>query len=251
MVLACVVCAKTSDETPIKRCAKCSETPYCSRECQKEDWKAHKKQCGTAKSSSSGGGSSKPAAPGNSSRGAKPGKLSPPKGVDAGVADPFTRLNGNTWLHGRSETDVYRLLLDAYRLRANDDYNMEGDVDADGLLAGNPSALPAFKRFLTKVEGKEPALLPGWWSAEKRTACEAMGMDRGVWQNLMTAVEKSDIIDHYGDGQFPMQLRMFAETALGRGPGGQSGRAMMQMLMAMESGGMGNMVSSTLDMSRR
>lgn len=40
----CAVCGK--DEF-LKRCAKCSTTYYCSRDCQKSDWKFHKKICAT------------------------------------------------------------------------------------------------------------------------------------------------------------------------------------------------------------
>lgn len=38
----CRVCFKSSI---LKQCSKCCEVIYCSRECQIEDWKYHKKQC--------------------------------------------------------------------------------------------------------------------------------------------------------------------------------------------------------------
>ncbi|KAH6892426.1 hypothetical protein B0T10DRAFT_294595 [Thelonectria olida] len=221
MALSCTICKKPDTEVSIKRCAKCSDTPYCSRECQKKDWKAHKKICGK----SAGAQSDTP----------HDRSLSPPKGLDGGISQPFTRLDNNTWLHGRSESDVFRLLLEAYRLRTEDDYNMEGNADADGLYGGNPDGLPGFRRFLNAAE-RRPGLLPDWWNAEKRKACEGLGLDEKCWQNLKCAIEKSDVIEHYGDPQFPMQLRMFAETALQRGPGGQNGTSMRKLMVSMEQG---------------
>ncbi|KAM6508112.1 hypothetical protein FALCPG4_018000 [Fusarium falciforme] len=238
MALACTVCKKTSAETSIKRCGKCTDTPYCSRECQKADWKVHKKICGKSTTPQSPLSDSPP--------GPSRPVLSPPKGLDKGIPDPFTRLDNNTWLHGRSETDVYRLLLEAYRLRTEDDYTMEGDVDFDSLYAGNPDGLPGFRRFLSAAE-RRAGLLPEWWNAEKRRNCEMFGMDEDVWQNLKCAIEKSDIIEHYGDPQFPMQLRMFAEAALQRGPGGQSGTPMRKLMVAREQGNLGDMKMSTID----
>lgn len=38
----------------LKACAKCHPTRYCSRECQKADWKEHKKTCSAQKSSNTG-----------------------------------------------------------------------------------------------------------------------------------------------------------------------------------------------------
>ncbi|KAL7903772.1 hypothetical protein GGI35DRAFT_465243 [Trichoderma velutinum] len=43
MDVGCNWCTKGPPEVTLKRCAKCSATPYCSRECQKNDWKAHNK----------------------------------------------------------------------------------------------------------------------------------------------------------------------------------------------------------------
>ncbi|KAK7423559.1 hypothetical protein QQX98_001017 [Neonectria punicea] len=225
MSLACVVCQKTSAEGNIKRCAKCSTTPYCSRECQKRDWKAHKKICGKT---------TVPPGPSAAFTPARPG-LSPPKGLDKPISRPFTHLDNNTWLCGRSEKDVFRLLIDSYRLRVDDDYTFDGDVPEDSVYSGAPNSLRDFQRYLAQVQSRT-GLLPEWWSPEKKTECERFGMDSSQWQNLLSTAEKADIIDHYGDPQFPMQLRMFAEAVLGSGPGGTDGTAMRAMMMSMEGG---------------
>lgn len=39
--LVCTVCKKVCD----KKCKRCNITPYCNRECQKKDYKSHKKVC--------------------------------------------------------------------------------------------------------------------------------------------------------------------------------------------------------------
>lgn len=53
----CGGCKKdaSSLSKPLKHCAKCGEAWYCSRECQKADWKQHKKVCGKSSSNASAG----------------------------------------------------------------------------------------------------------------------------------------------------------------------------------------------------
>ncbi|KAL2760012.1 hypothetical protein ACRALDRAFT_1060033 [Sodiomyces alcalophilus JCM 7366] len=226
---SCTKCKKSPPEVKLKRCAKCWKSPYCSRDCQKADWKAHKKICRTQEPGSSADSDNPP--------------TSPPKGLDAPVAKPFTRLENGTWLHDRSEKDVYRLLIDAYRLRMEDNYNHEGEADDDSIYGGAPHGLVGFRRFLDLVAERDK-LLPPWWDADKRKACEEMGMDRGGgnFYNLAAAVEKGEIIDRYGDQRFPMQLRMFAEAVYLSGPGGADGTRMREMMASMESGeGQGGM----------
>lgn len=43
-----------------------------------------------------------------------------------------------------------------------------------------------------------------------------------------------DIIEHYGDPQLPAQLRIFAETVMGRGLGGDDGIEMRKMMVELE-----------------
>ncbi|RSL99565.1 hypothetical protein CEP52_009682 [Fusarium oligoseptatum] len=227
---SCNKCNKSGSEVSLKHCAKCKQTHYCSRECQKADWKAHKKVCSKQAGSAPAPGSA--SASGN-------GGLSPPKGLDEPIPDPFTRLGNGTYLHNRPEKDVYRLLLDTYRLRVDDMYKLEGEVDDDNIYAGHPDSLPGFRRFMRKITRSKKELFPSWWTPEKQKECEAFGIDEDQWQNLRCAVEKKDIIEHYEDSQFPMQLRMFGESIYGRAPGGSDGTAMRQMLASFESGGAG------------
>ncbi|KAK7216906.1 hypothetical protein V2G26_004909 [Clonostachys chloroleuca] len=222
MAPACVICKKTAPEVAIKRCAKCSSTPYCSRECQKVDWKNHRKVCG--KESAGSSSSSSP------NRGSQ---ASPLKGLEKSVTRPFTRIGNGTWLHNRPETDVYRLLIDAYRLRVEDEYTMDGKIDNDSLYGGSGSGLKGFRRFVDRV-ASHVGLLPSWWNAEKRACCERLGMDPSQWQNLCRAVEKSDIIEHYGTPFFHMELRMFAWKVLGTGIGGQDGTMVLEMMASRE-----------------
>lgn len=131
---------------------------------------------------------------------------------------------------------MYRLLLDAYRMHVEDAYAIECEQEEDSLYASAPDKLRGFQRFLGHVKSCS-GLLPHWWNSEKRNACEGLGMDASQWCDLRCAVEKSDIIDHYGDSRFPMQLRFFAEAVLGRGPGGADGTPMRKMMVMMEQGG--------------
>ncbi|KAG5928042.1 hypothetical protein E4U53_002767 [Claviceps sorghi] len=226
--MECIICKKSSPEVNIKRCAKCSVTPYCSRDCQKADWKAHRKICGKQT------GGTAPAGAASSSSSSASSNLSPPRGLERGIAMPFTRLDKGTWLHDRPEKDVYTLLVDAYRLRVEDMYAIHGEVMAGSLYDDDADGLVGFLDFLKRVEAC-PGLYPPWWSADKTVECVEFAMTNS-WPSLACAVEKSDITEHYGDSMFPMQLRMFAEAVYGSAPGGMSGRAMRQMMMSMEQG---------------
>jgi len=239
MIGTCNTCKKASTE--LKRCAKCSTTLYCSRDCQKADWKAHKKICSKQTQANSGDAPSSSSGFGNASSAAT--ALSPPKGLEQPITKPFTRLDNGTYLHDRPEIDVYRILIDSYRMRVEDEYVFEGNVSNDSLYGGAPHGLRGFEKYLRSATRRQ-GLLPPWWNAEKKEACKSLGMDSSSSHYLGHAVEKSDINEHYGDPRFAMQLRMLAEAVIGRGFAGNDATQMRRIMASMESDRTDGMVAT-------
>ncbi|KAJ5909946.1 MYND domain protein [Penicillium tannophilum] len=236
----CLNCNKSrADIGSLKQCSKCKSARYCSRDCQKANWKQHKKDCARLAQAAA---ETQPA--GSNTSGSNTGT----QALDFKMNKPFHQLHAKKWLHGRPETDVYKLLIDTYRLRMEDKYNLEGDVASDSIYSGVASGVPGFQRFLRLVEGKRE-LLPEWWSPAKSQACVAFASGQHNDYNVDHAVEKSDIVEQYGDPLMPMQLRMLGEQIYGSGPGGQPGAGMMQMQMLAE-GSDGNMGMSNIDVSQ-
>jgi len=168
---------------------------------------------------------------GNSQAGnSRAGKASRGSNNPYAISNPFKALNDDTWLHNRPEKDVYKLLLDAHRLRLDDEYNFRGNV----------SEYPAqeFHDLLIKAERRRGGkILPSWWNQTKRQECErAARQDLGL--DGCFKLEKSDVVEKYGgDSMMPMQLRMLAEEILGEPlTPGQTGKDMRKIMMATERG---------------
>ncbi|OJD26670.1 hypothetical protein ACJ73_01953 [Blastomyces percursus] len=208
----CGTCAIA--DVNLKRCAKCHTKFYCSRDCQKRDWKTHKKICARNAPSSENN--------------------IPSKGLSVAIDKPFHRLDARTWMHDRPKEDVYKLLIDTYRLRMEDEYKFNGDVDMDSIYSGVQDGRRGFERFLGLVNAHS-RLLPAWWSQGNVAECMAAGT-KGGWSDLGCAIGKRDVIEHYGNSNMPMQLRMFGEQIYGHSPGGHDAAAMLQMQMMIESG---------------
>jgi splicing suppressor protein 51 len=239
----CAACNKTNSDSaaPLKLCAKCQTTPYCSRDCQKADWKNHKKVCASNAAGSANTTASSSSSPSGSA----------PKGLTVTINKPFHRLNDKAWLHDRPENDVYKLLIDTYRFRMQDNFTLEGDRSKGSIYAGEADGRVGFDAFLQMATIK--GLLPSWWSKEKADECMALGLDNGSWSSLARKVEKSQLIEHYGNGEMPMQLRLFGEQVYGRGPGGQNGDMviMMQMQVEKDEGVSGSVMDASSMFGRR
>lgn len=128
------------------------------------------------------------------------------------AGDFFKGLVDDTYLHKLPEKESFTQLIDCYRMRVEDDYKFAGDTR--GLYNGD-DPLEDFQEFLDLAE-KRKGLLPKWWSGEKRMECERLAVDDTQWSNLGAAVEKSDVIKHYGDSVMPMKLRLLAEKIYGK-----------------------------------
>ena len=224
--LCCANCNKTGFNVPnLKMCAKCRVTRYCSRDCQMAHWKVHKKVC------------AKQAAAASSLNAVHNTDYESPrvKNLEKHVSKPFTRLDNNAWLHDRPENDVYKLLIDAFRMRQEDSSTMDGDFDKDSIYTGASDSTAGFRKFI-QLASTRANLLPSWWSPEKQKKCENFGLGNN-WSNLKRKVNKAAIIEHYGDDKMPMQMRMFAEVVYKRGLGGSSGEAVRRLMMNMEAKG--------------
>ncbi|KAI0973731.1 putative MYND domain protein [Xylaria arbuscula] len=236
----CNSCKKDSAE--LKRCSKCHTTLYCSQDCQKADWKMHKKVCGKQSHEKSG-----------TKVDFDPDTPSPPRGLESPITKPFTRLDKNTYLYDRPEGDIYRyvqaplirihiadlvvvrVLIDSYRLQAAKREASEGNTAEERIYVGAESNYSDFQKFLEQAVSR-PGLLPPWWNASKQLACEDLSMSLSEWSSIRCTVKESEIVEHYGDKQFPAQLRMLAEMVTGRELM-RSGKSVRQILAMIENRG--------------
>lgn len=215
----CAQCSKTAADlngANFSRCSKCRQTLYCNRDCQKAHWKTHKKVCA---SQANANANASPSAEANAyveANAIHSTNYSAPRlhDLDVHVPNPFTRLDQGTYLHDRSETDVYKLLIDSFRMRQADDLNLEHITTPQSVYTGAASSIVPFRAYLAKV-GTRRNLLPPWWSAEKQKECKAFG-ESGAWSDFRRPVTKQEVITHYGDERAPMQIRMLAEAVYGR-----------------------------------
>jgi splicing suppressor protein 51 len=128
------------------------------------------------------------------------------KSLEKYIPDPFTRLENGTCLHDRPEKDVFKLLIDALRMREQDLYKLGGEIAPRSLYSGESSSIASFREFLTGVE-KKKGYMPLWWNADKRKECEEFGEKGGDWSNLRKKVVKDEMIKHYGNERVSLVFR--------------------------------------------
>ena len=115
----CANCSKTAFhfDKPLKPCAKCKQTVYCSRACQTQHWKSRKKECGKPRPTSAATSSSSPAT-----------SPEPASFLQLSHPHPFQALTKHQWLSNRPEQDVYKVLLDSFRLRLEDYFSSNDEI---------------------------------------------------------------------------------------------------------------------------
>jgi splicing suppressor protein 51 len=128
--------------------------------------------------------------------------------------DSARRIGTVSFIHPLEELpeeEVYKILIDTYRLRLDDNYVSAAEFR--GLYAGE-DPVTDFNRFLDKAEWNGE-ILPKWWNKEKRKRCIEIGTKKDGWSYLGHAIEKQDVIDEYKDRYMPGTLRMLAEQVYG------------------------------------
>jgi splicing suppressor protein 51 len=231
----CAHCKETAEARGLpclQACARCKRVLYCGRDCQKADYKSHKKIC------------PKPVEHSN--------PYSAPRlhDLERHVSDPFTRLDKGTYLHDRPENDTFKLLTDSFRIRQADDFDYENKTTPPSIYTGAASSTEPFRQYLNRATACK-GLLPPWWTSEKIEECVVFG-ESGAWSDIRKKVTKQGVIQHYGYDKMPLQLRLLAEVVYGVGTMGQNGTNVRKMMRQMESGGLPNgQTMSVIDVSQK
>ncbi|KAI0154206.1 hypothetical protein GGR57DRAFT_119820 [Xylariaceae sp. FL1272] len=121
------------------------------------------------------------------------------------ITKPFLRLENGSYLHGRPDVDVYKLLIDSYRLELRHQCIPAHLKNPDETYS---STLGGFKGFLAQAKSV-PKLLPSWWSEKKQAECEAQSQEQG-WCELSRSPSDQEIRAHYKQADMPKQLCQLA-----------------------------------------
>lgn len=260
----CANCKKPgTKERPLKQCAKCKSTSYCTRECLKLGWKTHKKQCAkqaqdratriaeaearlSSNSASIAAVSMASASADSTAHLASVNTPIPPPtdlepfdhyanegpALAVRVPTPFLKLKERRWIHDRPKEDVFKLLIDAYRLRLDDDVKFLHTVHKDTIYTNTDNdGLVSLDRFLQLAESAD--LMPPWWSAGEITACLTRGCPL-TWSNTSSKITLKDVNKYYGDPLMGLQLRIFGEQVVERELIGDHLLKMMEVQVILE-----------------
>lgn len=131
------------------------------------------------------------------------------------------------YLSAKTQEEVLRLLVDAYRLRVEVDHD-DGDCDhgvyydeksgkwPEGVVWAKDDAYADFQRWLDLCE--ESGVVPDWWRFEERMVCLALAVDNEevaketIWQKL----DQTELMTRYeGDASVRSALLVLAELVVG------------------------------------
>lgn len=134
--------------------------------------------------------------------------------------------NGNnpSLFVNQSRAEIFRRLIDLYRLRVDDTYVWDGQLI--GLYANRTSSdknqLPIkhFQKYLKKAQRCQ-GFLPSWWNDQAREECIRIACDPNGGSYIGQTMQKSDIQQAYGDQTMPLVMRMQGEKIFGSRPGNQ------------------------------
>ncbi|KAJ8122495.1 hypothetical protein ONZ43_g1323 [Nemania bipapillata] len=148
--------------------------------------------------------------------------------------EPFKRLKRGNYFHGRPDMDVYKILIDAYRLRMHDMAIFTNDNDKDSIYGGAEDGLAGFRRFLCRAKAV-PRMLPSWWGDKKQAECEQLGCQEG-WSSLDTPIDHVAVRQYYKDKYMDIQLRLLAEDIYGTSIGHASSKFLRNRVMSLLDG---------------
>lgn len=118
------------------------------------------------------------------------------------------------WLSSLPDFICVEAVIDAYRLRIEDEFLLPRKVEAGTLYAGD-FPLQHFNRFLQLAV--ERGGLPDSWTPMRTVDCIEIALDERSEACILHAVDHGDILEKWdGNLVFVNALRMIADRAYGR-----------------------------------
>ncbi|KAJ5767030.1 uncharacterized protein N7511_004646 [Penicillium nucicola] len=242
--MTCAKCKQSESDTLIlKKCGGCNSIWYCSKTCQKQDWDSHKDDCKATTRSQAINKAAESTAVSSETR-TKEQKAAMNcitahlkdkfAVLDVEIFFPFHALRCSSWLDSRSKKDVFKLLIDSYRLRVWDDrpYVMQH-------LFTNVSD---FGLYLRQAE-KRGDLVPEWWAGDTGVECMLFASSNDDWSSAVVDISEERIMGFYPELFMPLQMRIFAEQVLGIGLSGHSFLSTIELYLISEEGKIINSMS--------
>lgn len=119
------------------------------------------------------------------------------------------------WLSSLPEAVFYNAIIDAYRLRVEDEYVLSGRAEV-GSVHAHDFPLPHFISFIELA--RRARILPDSWDPVKSVACQQVALDEDGNACILRAVDKDYLLWKYKDSS-PIVLdvlRMLADKVYGR-----------------------------------
>jgi splicing suppressor protein 51 len=216
---ACTTCG-SSGRSILQPCCYC-QTPrvfYCSRMCRNNDWKNHRQQCWSGILSSrkvhfkgslfNDDREKLKKSKDRSTRRAR-------KGLIFQKPFPFEALEKDKWLSKRPRPDVYALLIDAFRLREDDEAESSNCHQVYSIYGTADTSFSGLQNFLLIAQRNER--LPSWWTtSDYARCCELGSRGRDSYHSVSRFLEAKDVDARYGAHErMPAQLRIFAWKVYG------------------------------------
>lgn len=119
------------------------------------------------------------------------------------------------WLSSLPDTVCYDAIIDAYRLRVEDEYALSGKAEAGSLYA-HDFPLAHFIRFIELA--RREGILPDSWTPNRSVACQQIALDEDGDACILHSVDEDYIRDKYknSDPIVVDVLRMLAGKVYGR-----------------------------------
>ncbi|KAL5330198.1 hypothetical protein ACEPPN_003723 [Leptodophora sp. 'Broadleaf-Isolate-01'] len=187
-----------------KNCVKCKMAPYCSKECKKNDRKAHKKECPELDKKRMS--MKRVIAEAEIQRMEDLGAKYVAIGKDMFIEDVIQKY---------TDGEMMERYIDAFRLSRLDKLKERKERNIQSGILGDKNPQLGFKKFLDSLEQRDEIYAPWLRIAGQRKACERLANLQHGWSNIHQPVTEAEIKDHYGGASHLAVLRGLAGIAHG------------------------------------